>query len=112
MNKKMLSLLALLVLVLFSMSLLAGCGSSKKEAPKVDPAKKFVFKLGHTASPDHHYQVGSLKFAELVAKKTNGNVEIKVFPADQLGKQRQLVEGAQLGTVDMVLTSDVLMSGF
>lgn len=112
MNKKMLSLLALLVLVLFSMSLLAGCGSGKKEAPKVDPAKKFVFKLGHTASPDHHYQIGSLKFAELVAKKTNGNVEIKVFPADQLGKQRQLVEGAQLGTVDMVLTSDVLLSGF
>ena len=34
MNKKMLSLLALLVLVLFSMSLLAGCGSSKKEARK------------------------------------------------------------------------------
>lgn len=112
MNKKMVLLMSLLILVLFSMSLLAGCGSSKKEAPKVDPAKKFVLKLGHTASPDHPYQIGSLKFAELVAKKTNGNVEIKVFPADQLGKQRQLVEGAQLGTVDMVLTSDVLLSGF
>ena len=79
MNKKMLSLLALLVLVLFSMSLLAGCGSSKKEAPKVDPAKKFVFKLGHTASPDHHYQVGSLKFAELVAKRPMAMSKSKCF---------------------------------
>jgi tripartite ATP-independent transporter DctP family solute receptor len=112
MNRKFYQLIVLVVLGLFSLSLLAGCGSSKPAPAKVDPAKKFVFKLGHTASPDHHYQVGSLKFAELVAKKTKGNVEIKVFPADQLGKQRQLVEGAQLGTVDMVLTSDVLLSGF
>lgn len=107
------TLIILLSLSIFSLSLVAGCGSSKKSEPvKADPAKKYVLKLGHTASPDHHYQVGSLKFAELVAKKTNGKVEIKVFPADQLGKQRQLIEGAQLGTVDLVLTSDSLLASF
>jgi len=100
----------LLVLFAGASLWLAGCGA--KTQPQGDAGKKFVLKLGHTGAPDHHYQVGSLKFAELVAKKTNGKVEIKVFPADQLGKQRQLVEGAQLGTVDMVLTSDVLLSSF
>ena len=73
---------------------------------------KTKLKLGHTGALNHHYHEGSLMFKDLVAKKSNGDIEIVVFPADQLGKQRQLVEGAQLGTVDMVLTSDVLLSSF
>lgn len=79
--------------------------------PGVSQAKT-VLKLGHLAPIDHHYQEASIMFRDLVAKKTNGEVEIKVFPANQLGSQRELVEGAQLGTVDMVLTSDVLLSSF
>jgi tripartite ATP-independent transporter DctP family solute receptor len=115
MKKRFCVMSMLLWVVFFIGSLLVvntSLAAASESAAKLDPNKKYVFKLGHTGAPDHHYQVGSLKFAELVAKKTNGKVEIKVFPADQLGKQRQLVEGCQLGTVDMVLTSDVLLSSF
>jgi len=73
---------------------------------------KTKLKLGHAGALNHHYHAGSLMFKDLVAEKSNGDIEIVVFPANQLGKQRQLVEGAQLGTVDMVLTSDVLLSSF
>ena len=73
---------------------------------------KTKLKLGHAGALNHHYHTGSLMFKKLVAEKSNGNIEIVVFPANQLGKQRQLVEGAQLGTVDLVLTSDVLLSSF
>jgi TRAP-type transport system periplasmic protein len=114
--KKCFSAMVMLVGVVFFIgSFLAGnkaLAAAPESAVKLEPNKKYVFKLGHTGAPDHHYQVGSIRFAELVAKKTNGKVEIKIFPADQLGKQRQLVEGCQLGTVDMVLTSDVLLSSF
>ncbi|MDR2799917.1 MAG: TRAP transporter substrate-binding protein [Desulfovibrio sp.] len=73
---------------------------------------KISLKLGHTGAPNHHYNLVCEKFVEAVKKKTNGEIEIKVFPSDQLGNQRQLVEGAQLGTVDMVLTSDSQLSSF
>lgn len=73
---------------------------------------KTKLKLGHPGALNHHYHTGALMFKDLVDKKSNGDIEIIVFPANQLGKQRQLVEGAQLGTVDMVLTSDVLLSSF
>lgn len=71
-------------------------------------AAKTTLKLGHTGALNHHYHLACLNFKEAVEKRTNGELEIKVFPSDQLGTQRQLVEGAQLGTVDMVLTGDQL----
>ena len=69
---------------------------------------KTTLKLGHTGALNHHYHIACLNFKEAVEKRTNGELEIKVFPSDQLGTQRQLVEGVQLGTVDMVLTGDQL----
>ena len=73
---------------------------------------KMSFKLGHTGAPNHHYHITCEKFAEAVKQQSKGEIEITVFPSDQIGNQRQLVEGAQLGTVDMVLTSDSQLSSF
>ncbi len=73
---------------------------------------KISLKLGHTGSPTHHYHLTSEQFAKAVSDRSGGEIEIKLFPSDQLGNQRQLVEGAQLGTVDMVLTSDQQLSSF
>lgn len=103
---------ALFLVFVLVFTLLTGCSSGAKKEPAPEAKSKVVLKLGHTGAPNHHYQEASLMFAKKVAEKTNNMVEVKVFPADQLGKQKELVEGAQLGTVDMVLTSDVELSGF
>ena len=72
----------------------------------------YVLKLGHTGAPTHHYQKICTMFADEVAKKTDGHVKIQVYPADQLGKQLEAVEGCMLGTQDMVLTSDTVLSNW
>ncbi|BBD09164.1 TRAP transporter substrate-binding protein [Desulfovibrio ferrophilus] len=92
-----------ILLFVFAVTLLAVPGMAQA---------KTVLKLGHLAPIDHPYHAGAMLLSGMVAKKSHGDMEIKVFPANQLGKQRELVEGAQLGTVDMVLTSDVLLSSF
>lgn len=71
-----------------------------------------ILKLGHTGAPDHHYQIASQMFADAVKDRTNGEIEIQIFPSDTLGKQKQLVSQAQLGQTDMVLTSDAVISSF
>lgn len=71
-----------------------------------------VIKLGHTGASNHHFQTISEKFADLVSERTDGEIEIEVYPSDQLGNQTQLVEGTLLGTNDMVLTSDAVLSNF
>ena len=70
------------------------------------------YKLGHVAPPSHPYHLGALKFAELVKERSNGEIVIDVFPSSQIGNERDLIEGLQLGTVDFVLTSTGPMASF
>lgn len=50
--------------------------------------------------------------ADLVAKKTGGHFKIEIYPAGQLGKEAQLVEQLQLGTVQMTFTPTAPLSNF
>ena len=75
-------------------------------------AAKYKIRLGHTAAPTHHYQDICLQFAKAVSERTNGEVEISVFPANQLGKQLESVEGCMYGTQDMILASDTVLSNW
>jgi tripartite ATP-independent transporter DctP family solute receptor len=70
------------------------------------------YKLGHVGPPTHPYQLGALKFAELVKEGTKGQIVIDVFPSSQLGNERDLIEGLQIGTVDFVLSSTGPMGSF
>ncbi len=64
-----------------------------------------IIRAGHGAQAGHPTQFGLVKLAELVQERTNGAVVIEVYPDRQLGEEREMVEGLQLGTVDMVVTS-------
>jgi tripartite ATP-independent transporter DctP family solute receptor len=53
-----------------------------------------------------------MKFSELVAGRTKGRVKIDVYPSTQLGSERDMIEGLQLGTIDLVVTSTGPVGGF
>lgn len=69
-------------------------------------------KLGHVAPTDEPYHQAAEKFAELVSKNTGGAVQIQIFPNALLGGQRELLEGLQMGSVDITLTTAAVLSGF
>lgn len=75
-------------------------------------AAEVRLKLGHVAQPSHPFHTGALKMAELAKQYSNGEIVIDVFPASQIGNERDLIEGARLGTVDMLLTSTAPVMGF
>jgi len=74
--------------------------------------KPISLKLGHAVAPEHPYHLGAVKFAELVAQRTGNKVKIDVYPSTQLGNERDMVEGLQLGTIDLVVTSTGPLGGF
>ncbi|MFN3937140.1 MAG: TRAP transporter substrate-binding protein [Gemmobacter sp.] len=68
-------------------------------------AQDHVFKFGHAAASTHLFHDGLTMFADAVAEKTGGRVKIEVFGDRQLGDDRQLLEGLQLGTIDGAVVS-------
>ena len=75
-------------------------------------AAKFEAKLASQDPPTTAKHRGLLKAAELIKERTNGDVEIKIFPSSQLGGGRQMIEGAQLGSIELAITPAAFLGGF
>jgi tripartite ATP-independent transporter DctP family solute receptor len=92
--------------LLLSMMSVIALNTSQVEA-------KIVLKLATVTPAQHAYAVGATEFARLVEDGTKGEVVINVFPAGQLGSgERELLEGLQVGTIDMAVTATGPMSNF
>src|SRR3546814_153391 len=52
------------------------------------------------------------KVAERVKERTNGEVEFQIFPSSQLGGQREMSEGVQLGSLEGTVSATSWMAGF
>lgn len=72
-------------------------------------AADITIKLGHLQSPANHQQAAALRFAELVAEKTKGRYEVKVFPAAQLGNARDMLEAVRQGNIEMTMFGSDLL---
>lgn len=68
-------------------------------------AQDVTIKMGHAASSKHIFQTGLEIFAEKVAEKTGGSVAVEVYGDRQLGDDKQLLEGLQIGLIDGALVS-------
>ncbi|MCX5826231.1 MAG: TRAP transporter substrate-binding protein [Deltaproteobacteria bacterium] len=70
-------------------------------AEKATAKPTINLRLGDVVQPTHPMNVAAEKFAKKVADKTNGRIKITIFPARQLGDDRQLFEQVQQGALDM-----------
>ena len=61
-------------------------------------------KWAHVYEASEPYHKWSVWAGEEFRKRTNGRYEIQVFPASSLGKESDINQGLQLGTVDIILT--------
>jgi TRAP-type transport system periplasmic protein len=66
---------------------------------------KIIMNIGTGTAPDHPENVGANRFKELVEKKSNGRVEVRVHPAGQLGSQRDFVEALRSGTLEITMVT-------
>jgi len=93
-------------------STMAGGQQESGEKGTEAELSSLVIKLGHIADPSHPYAKGAEHFAQLVAEKSGGSIEVKVFPSSQLGGQKELIEGLVYGTVDMALVGTAVLGQF
>ena len=75
-------------------------------------AAEIIIKYADTVAPDHPNNLAALEFKKMVEKETNGRVRVDVFPAAQLGNEKELVEACMLGAIDMFQCSSGALSLF
>ncbi|MDT8343376.1 MAG: TRAP transporter substrate-binding protein [Thermohalobaculum sp.] len=73
-------------------------------------AQALTLKLGHLANQENPWHLASVRFGEELAALTGGRITVEVFPNESLGKEIDLINGMQLGTVDMTITGESLQN--
>jgi tripartite ATP-independent transporter DctP family solute receptor len=64
-----------------------------------------TLKMNISVAQNSHYGVAIDTFAREVEKRTNGRYKVQNFYAGALGAERESIEGVQLGTLDLTMTS-------
>jgi C4-dicarboxylate-binding protein DctP len=95
------------VLLTLTAAALAASGAASAQ-----PKAKYGARLGHLEAATQPRHQGLVKVAELVRSRTQGEVELQLFPSSQLGNARQMIEGTQLGTIDATMMPAAFLGGF
>ena len=71
-----------------------------------------TLRLAHVVNEQDGFHIAATKFEELVEERTDGKVNIEIYPNASLGDERTLLEGMQIGTVDMGLITNGPVANF
>lgn len=68
--------------------------------------------VGHALSPTSHYGLGAEAFIDTLTELSGGAFTGEQAPAGQLGGERDMIEGLQIGSLDVVITSTGPLGNF
>lgn len=71
-----------------------------------------VIKLGHGLGVTHPVHDAMVYMGEQLSIKSEGQLELKIYPNQQLGTERQLVELLQIGSLGMTKVSSATLESF
>lgn len=71
---------------------------------------KVILRFGHQANESDIWHKSAIKFKEEVESVSNGRIEVRIYPAEQLGKERDLIRSIRLGIVDMTTTGESMQN--
>ncbi|GAB4114761.1 MAG: TRAP transporter substrate-binding protein [Candidatus Caldatribacteriota bacterium] len=66
----------------------------------ISAQQSIEFKYGHANAVTYPYHLAGEAFAKFIEEKSNGSMTVKIYPLGQLGGEKDITEGLQLGTVD------------
>lgn len=112
-NKKMLATIVAVVIIIS----LGAFIFSKDKTPEVSRGSgstetTFNLKLGHNMAEDHTVHISMTAFAKDVAEKSNGSINITVFPNGTLGSESDMLSQIQNKALDMAKVSASTMGNF
>ncbi len=85
---------------------LSGCASSGAATSAQATAENpMVLTLAHGLSESHTVHIAMTEFAQKVEERTNGRIQVKIFPNGQLGSETENMEQLMAGVIAMTKVS-------
>ncbi|WP_134702825.1 TRAP transporter substrate-binding protein [Ammoniphilus sp. YIM 78166] len=107
----------LLISMFLTALIVSGCGNSAQQAntepqpaqgsPAADPV---VIKFAHELREETPQHIGALEFQKLVEEKTQGQVKVEIYPAAQLGSEKEVMEMIQTGGIHSGMITTAVLS--
>lgn len=97
--KKRSKLISILLIAVLSLTLVAGCGGGSEGTGE----EKVTIRVA-AQDPEGHPNIEALnEIKAKVEEETNGRLELKIYPANQLGDYGQVYEEVMKGSIEMAL---------
>ncbi len=81
---------------------LAAGATAAVSMPRLARAQaKRTLRLGHHVTTQSEQHAAAEMMAKKLAEYSNGSLDLQILPAAQMGGQREIIESASLGTLDM-----------
>ncbi len=71
-----------------------------------------VLKIGHSLDVEHPVHKAMLFMAEKLKEKSAGKVILQIYPGEQLGSERDMIEQVQMGLLDLTKVSTSPLESF
>ena len=81
-------------------------------AADFDGMEPVTLDLAHVVNEQDAFHVAAVHFKELVEERSEGAVSVEIYPNAELGDERTLLEGMQIGTVDMGVITNGPVANF
>ncbi|WP_428912100.1 DctP family TRAP transporter solute-binding subunit [Niallia sp. Krafla_26] len=109
---KLIKIVKILSFSLLLAIFLTACSSGESTSGG-DTSDKVVLKITHAVPEEHASNLALLDFKEKLAEKTDGKIELQIFPNAQLyASDREAVEATQLGNIDMTMVATPTLASF
>lgn len=97
-----------ITLLMFTMTILTGndLEAFTKEQDVI------TLKISFVTPMTHPHGVMASRLAEVISEKSKGKMKLAVFPAGQLGGEREIIEAMQIGNIDLAITTTAIMMQF
>ncbi len=87
----------------------AAAQAAPEDFADMDPVS---LRLAHVVNEEDGFHLAAERFRDLVDERTGGKISVEIVPNAQLGDERTLLEGMQIGSIDMGVITNGPVSNF
>ena len=93
----------LFLLLSFTAMVFFSCTPDERQA-------EVILKLGHNANDQDIWHRSVVYFAHLVDSLSEGEIEVRLYPSEQLGKELDMIRSIEAGIDDMTITGESMQN--